>query len=100
VGNRTESSVGQPTAYSSYQPRRIGQGMGRTVRNDFGCSVSGAHTVLCQSQFRHDRTTEVPCSSRKTPSVVISKEHDVTVLTSQRFRFASPIQTDVSGARR
>lgn len=46
------------------------QGMGRTVHNNFGCSVSGPHTVLCQSQYRHDRTTEVPCSSRETPVVI------------------------------
>jgi len=76
-----------------------GQGMGRTVHNNFGCSLSGPHKVLCQSQYTHDRTTEVQCS-RETTSVVICKEHGMTVLTSQWFRFASPIQTAVSGARR
>ena len=67
-----------------------GQGMGRTVHNNFGCSLSGLHTVLCQSQGRRDRTAEFACS-RETPSVVICKENGMTVLTSQWFRFATPI---------
>ena len=65
-GIEPESSVGQSAACTNWETS--GQGMGRTVRNNCECSLSGPHTVLCQSiELTATHKTEVLCSSRETP---------------------------------